>query len=140
VLEVVAPATCGLPGVAAAVLPALDATNGLVPVDCVELELPDVPGARLESVWLMLMSWSNWFSETICPTISVGSTGEVGSWFCNSVTSRLRKVSCRLVDDVALELLDELLDEPLVPLVLLAALGATALFVCTGAEISGVNP
>ncbi len=139
VLEPIAPATCGLDGVAA-VFPALDATNALVPVDCVELELPELPGARLESVWLMLMSWSNWLSETIWPTISVGSTGEVGSWFCNSVTSRFRNVSCRLVDEVALELLDVLLDEPLVPLVLPAARGETAVCACTGAEISGVNP
>jgi hypothetical protein len=52
-------------------------------------------------------------------------------------------VSCRLVDEVALELLDVLLDEPLVPLVplvLLAARGETAVCACTGAEISGVNP
>jgi hypothetical protein len=141
VLEVIAPATCGLDGVAA-VFPALGATNGPAPVDCDELELPEVLGTMLDSVWLMLMSWSNWLSETIWPTISVGSTGEVGSWFCSSVTSRLRKVSCRLVDEVALELF-EALDGLLVLVVLpvpLAALGATATLDCTGAEISGVNP
>jgi hypothetical protein len=31
-------------------------------------------------------------SEIICPTIAVESIGEVGSWFCNSSTRRLRKV------------------------------------------------
>jgi len=55
-LGVVAAATRGLVDVAAAVLPASAATNGLVPVGCVELVLPELLGAMLESVWLMEMS------------------------------------------------------------------------------------
>lgn len=39
----------------------------------------EVGFARPLSVELMEMSWSNWFNETNCPTISVGSTGAVGS-------------------------------------------------------------
>ena len=40
-----------------------------------ELAVPDM----LSSVWLIDINWSNWFSETIWPTIWVGSTGDVGS-------------------------------------------------------------
>jgi hypothetical protein len=51
----------------------------------------------------MLMSWSNWFSEIIWPTIAVESTGAVGSWFCNSCARRFRNV----VSNPPLELLLE---------------------------------
>jgi hypothetical protein len=66
----------------------------------------------------MLMSWSNWFSEIICPTIAVESTGAVGSWFCNSCARRLRNV----VSSPPLELLLEV-EFPVV-----APLGPTAAF------------
>lgn len=138
--ETLAPATRGLDDVAAAALPAAGATFGLVPVDCAEFEVePELvpatlPGARLESVWLIEISWSSWFNETICPTIAVGSTGDVGSWFCNSVTRRLRNVVCRLLAEVAEEaLLDELLE-------LDAAFGELAAPAVCGAAILGVNP
>ena len=46
----------------------------------------------------------------------MGSTGDVGSWFCSSVTSRFRNVVSRLEDDKLDEPLDELLpDVPEVP-------------------------
>jgi hypothetical protein len=82
----------------------------------------------------MEMSWSSWFKETIWLTISVGSTGEVGSWFCNSVTSRFRNVLCRSVDEVPDELLE--FDEPVLPV------AAVALAPCAwiGALIMGLNP
>jgi hypothetical protein len=133
-LETFAPASRGLDDAAAAVLPASNATFGLAPVDCVELVLARLPGARLESVWLIEISWSSWLSDTICPTISVGSTGDVGSWFCSSVTSRFKNVSCRLAADVAVELLDELLLE------VLDVVGALAELESSGAAIFGVNP
>jgi hypothetical protein len=55
-LEVFAPATCGLDGDAAAALPAVCATSGLVPEDCVVPELAVLDGARLLNVWLMEIS------------------------------------------------------------------------------------
>ena len=134
--EILVPATRGLVDVAAVVLPAADATFGLVPVDCEEVELDPVtlPGARLERVWLIEISWSSWFNETICPTIAVGSTGDVGSWFCSSVTRRFRNVVCRLLAEVADEvLLDELLE-------LDAVFGELAAPAVCGAAILGVNP
>jgi hypothetical protein len=50
-------------------------------------------------------------SEHIWLTISVGSTGCVGSWFCSSVTRRFRKVLSRSFDDNPEGLLDEPVDE-----------------------------
>jgi hypothetical protein len=38
------------------------------------------------------MRWSSWLSEIIWPTIAVESTGAVGSWFCNSVANKFKKV------------------------------------------------
>jgi hypothetical protein len=52
------------------------------------------------TAWLMLMSWSSWLSEIIWPTIAVESMGAVGSWFCNSVANRFRKVLPIPVDEV----------------------------------------
>jgi hypothetical protein len=65
----------------------------------------------VESVWLMLMSWSSEFREIICPTIAVESTGAVGSWFCNSLTSKLRNVELVLEPPRAeLELVEEVVE------------------------------
>jgi hypothetical protein len=100
-----------------------------------EVEPVDVGLVIVPSVWLIEISWSNWFSETIWPTIAVGSTGEVGSWFCSSVTSRFRNVVCRLLDEVA-EALSVL--EPLELFVV--ARGATAFDAICGAATLGVNP
>jgi hypothetical protein len=91
-----------------------------------------------DSVWLMEISWSSWFSDTIWLTISVGSTGCVGSWFCNSVTRRLRNVVCRSLAEVPFELLLEPL-ELLVPLVPAVAF-ALAVCPCSGALTNGLNP
>jgi hypothetical protein len=52
----------------------------------------DVDLEAAPSTWLMLINWSSWFSEIICPTIAVESMGAVGSWFCNSLTRRFRNV------------------------------------------------
>jgi len=75
------------------VLPEADATIGLTAGVPVEPVVPDDAVDMLLNVWLIDISWSSWLRDTICPTISVGSTGAVGSWFCNSVTSRFKKVS-----------------------------------------------
>jgi len=98
---------------------------------------PDVPElpAIVASVWLIEISWSSEFSETIWLTICVGSTGEVGSWFCSSVTSRFRNVLSRLDEDVPNAPLDELL---LVELV--AAFTVEATWPNTGAAIAGIIP
>jgi hypothetical protein len=126
----------GLDDPVAAVLPGAALIIAFVFAPWVLLEVLGVPDMLL-NVWLIEISWSNWFSDTICPTIAVGSTGAVGSWFCNSVTSRFRNVSCKLVADVAEELLDVLL----VPFVLLPlVLGALAFPACNGALTFGVNP
>ena len=75
--------TRALAGEAAAELPA-PATwaeageDDASPVLAVPELLDDEP-VRPLSVWLMEISWSNWFRDTIWPTIAVGSTGEVGS-------------------------------------------------------------
>jgi hypothetical protein len=89
---------------------------------------PVVPVLSPVMVWLMLMSWSSWFSEIIWPTISVESTGAVGSWFCNSVDSRLRKVLPKAVTEVPLELVLALVVElaALVEVRVLAAFLAAA--------------
>jgi len=67
---------------AAGVLPALDAPT-LFACGCELAEAAvddDEMGVVSDvSVWLMEMSWSSWFSETIWLTIWVGSTGCVGS-------------------------------------------------------------
>jgi hypothetical protein len=139
---VVTPVVFGVDDAAAAVLPEGIAIIAFAFDPCVVLEVLEVPPDMLLSVWLIEISWSSWFSDTICPTISVGSTGDVGSWFCNSVTSRFRNVSCKLVDEVAelLLLLDVLL-VPLAPLALLpVVLGALAFPACSGALTFGVNP
>jgi hypothetical protein len=98
-----------------------------------------VPAAdMLVSVWLIDINWSSWLSDTIWPTISVGSTGEVGSWFCNSVTSRFRNVSCRLVEDCPSPLLEEELLLEFDDVVF--AVAEFALCPITGALIFGVMP
>jgi len=42
-------------------------------------ELPATPPKAADRVWLISMSCCSWFIENICPTIAVGSMGEVGS-------------------------------------------------------------
>ena len=66
----------------------------------------------------------------------MGSTGAVGSWFCNSVASRFRNVLSRLVDEsppVLVELLP-------VPVVLFVVAAGFAVCACKGAVINGLIP
>jgi hypothetical protein len=118
----------------------LDAAFAVVPLNgsadwaLAEPEAVLLAGVMLDSVWLIEMSWSNWFSDTNCPTIAVGSTGAVGSWFCNSVTSKFRKVSWRLVDESPVGAVEVLLD------VFAEPVTAFALADVTGPVIAGVNP
>jgi hypothetical protein len=78
---------------AAGVLAEAEASAGDAAAVPEEPVVPDDRFVMLLSVWLIDMSWSSWLRDTIWPTISVGSTGAVGSWFCNSVTNRFKKVS-----------------------------------------------
>jgi hypothetical protein len=71
------------------------------------LELP----RSVVSVWLMLISCSRLFTDTNWFTYSLGSVDAVGSWFCSSVTNRVRKSEAEMVAESVLELL-VLLDEP----------------------------
>ena len=76
------------------------------------------------SVWLMSMSCSRLFTLTSWLMYSLGSVSEVGSWFCISVTSSVRKSLAEIVAELPLESL-ELLVLP-VPDVALA-MGVAAL-------------
>lgn len=91
---------------AMAVLGVLDGLDGLV-----------LPRSVL-NVWLILTSCSRLLTCTSWLTYWVGSTLVVGSWFCSSVTSRVKKSLAVIVAALALalELLELLvLFEPLVP-------------------------
>jgi len=94
---VVAPFTCAL----------------LVPL--VLLELLDEPRSVLR-VELMFTNCSRLLTATNWFTYSFGSAFDVGSWFCNSVTSRVRKSLDEMVAAELLELLELLL--PVAPLVM----------------------
>ncbi len=60
-------------------------------------DVPEVPDAELLlprsvlKVWLILTNCSRLLTATNWLTYSLGSALEVGSWFCNSVTSKVRK-------------------------------------------------
>jgi hypothetical protein len=73
------------------------------------------------SVWLMSTSCSRLFTCTSWLMYSLGSVSAVGSWFCISVTSSVRKSLAEMVAELSLESL-----EPLVPDVELA-MGVAAL-------------
>jgi hypothetical protein len=76
------------------------------------------------SVWLMSMSCSRLFTLTSWLMYSFGSVSEVGSWFCISVTSSVRKSLAETVAELVLESLELLV--LLVPDVALA-MGVAAL-------------
>ena len=65
------------------------------------LELP----SAVERFWLISMSCSRLFTLTNWLMYSLGSVSAVGSWFCISVTSRLRKSLADIVADDVSELL-----------------------------------
>ena len=72
------------------------------PLDAaVEVELPSAP----ESVWLMPMSCSRLLTCTSWLMYSLGSVVAVGSWFCISVTSSVRKSFAEMLADEVFELL-----------------------------------
>jgi hypothetical protein len=76
------------------------------------------------SVWLMSISCSRLFTCTSWLMYSLGSVSAVGSWFCISVTSSVRKSLAEMVAELSLVSLEPLL--PLVPDVELA-MGVAAL-------------
>ncbi len=108
----------------AAELPALDASVvacGDVPLS----ELLDGVVRLVLSVWLMSISCSRLFTLTSWLMYSLGSVSAVGSWFCISVTSSVRKSLADMVAELSLESLELLV--PLVPDVGLVAVGEAAL-------------
>jgi hypothetical protein len=70
------------------------------------------------SVWLIEINCSRLFTFTSWLMYSLGSTSAVGSWFCISVTSRVRKSLAEMEAESLVELL--------VPLVALGLVAATA--------------
>jgi hypothetical protein len=80
------------------------------------------------SVWLMSTSCSRLFTCTSWLMYSLGSVSAVGSWFCISVTSRVRKSLAEIVAELSFELSELLV--LLVPDVELA-MGVAALRVST---------
>jgi hypothetical protein len=105
--------------VAVAALGVASALEGdaVAPLTCALLApllLLDEPRSVLR-VWLMFTNCSRLLTATSWFTYSFGSAFDVGSWFFNSVTSRVRK---SLDEMVAAELLELL--ELLVPVALLA--------------------
>jgi hypothetical protein len=92
------------------------------PDACGVAPVPEEPGAlprSVVSVWLMSMSCSRLFTLTSWLMYSLGSVFEVGSWFCISVTSRVRKSLAEMVAELSLV--------PLEPLVLLVPVVALAM-------------
>jgi hypothetical protein len=73
--------------------------------------LLDVPRSVV-SVELMLINCSRLFTETSWLTYSLGSVFAVGSWFCNSVTSKVRKSLDEMVAAESLLELPVLLELP----------------------------
>jgi len=95
-------AACVVAPVAAAFTP-----EKLVLVPEVPVPVALVPDdASVVSVWLMLTNCSRLLTETNWLTYSLGSALEVGSWFFNSVTSRVRKSFDEMVAAELLEVLE----------------------------------
>jgi hypothetical protein len=70
------------------------------PTACGDAPVPEELGAlprSVLSVWLMSMSCSRLFTLTSWLMYSLGSVSEVGSWFCISVTSSVRKSLAEMV-------------------------------------------
>jgi hypothetical protein len=77
-------------------------TTGFAPVP----EELGVLLASVLSVWLMSMSCSRLFTLTSWLMYSFGSVSAVGSWFCISVTSSVRKSLAEIVAEPLLESLE----------------------------------
>jgi hypothetical protein len=68
------------------------------PTACVVAPLPEeLDVLSAVSVWLMSISCSRLFTLTSWLMYSLGSVSEVGSWFCISVTSSVRKSLAEMV-------------------------------------------
>jgi hypothetical protein len=89
---------------------ALEAAAGVVPVP----DVLEAPPESVVSVLLMSISCSRLFTCTSWSMYALGSVSEVGSWFCISVTSNVRKSLAEMVAELSLE--------SLLPLVLLVLL------------------
>jgi hypothetical protein len=99
------------------------------PAACVDAPVPEeLDVLSAVSVWLMSMSCSRLFTLTSWLMYSLGSVSEVGSWFCISVTSRVRKSFAEMVAELSLESPEPLV--LLVPVVVLA-MGVAVLRVST---------
>jgi hypothetical protein len=79
----------------------LAAPDGLV-VLLLEV-LPEVPSA-VDRFWLMSISCSRLFTCTSWLMYSLGSVSAVGSWFCISVTNKVRKSLAEMVAEELPEL------------------------------------
>jgi hypothetical protein len=94
---------------------ALFVASGGCAEDCVELVDEEVSGYAVVKVWLMSINCSRLFTWTSWLMYSFGSVLAVGSWFCISVTSNVRKSLAEMVEESALaelELALELLAPP----------------------------
>jgi hypothetical protein len=98
--EGAAPVAGLAPAEPAPVRPDLAAPDGLVLLPDV---LPEVPSA-VERFWLMSINCSRLFTCTSWLMYSLGSVSAVGSWFCISVTSKVRKSLAEMVAEELPEL------------------------------------
>jgi hypothetical protein len=80
--------------------------------------------SAVERFWLISINCSRLFTETNWLMYSLGSVSAVGSWFCISVTSRVRKSLAEIVAEESPASLESLL--LLVPVLELAAGAAIA--------------
>ena len=64
------------------------------------------PPRAVDSVWLIEISCSRLFTFTNWLMYSLGSVSAVGSWFCISVTSRVRKSLAEMVAESLAALLE----------------------------------
>jgi hypothetical protein len=85
---------------------ALSAAPGTAPATPPEDPLvPESPNA-VDRFWLMSISCSRLFTCTSWLMYSLGSVFAVGSWFCISVTSKVRKSFAEIVDELLLASLE----------------------------------
>lgn len=78
-----------------------------------------------DNVWLIWINWSSWLMETICCTISLGSSGEVGSCDFNSAESIVMNKLVGSPSEFVLEL--ELEVEFVVPVDAVLSYGVTCI-------------
>lgn len=98
------PAVCGVAAadVAVAAFVGFEAAS----TACVDAPLLDALPTSVLNVWLMSISCSRLFTCTSWSMYSLGSVSAVGSWFCISVTSRVRKSLAEIVAELSLESLE----------------------------------